>query len=541
MFRDPQTARQPSSDRTARPPDNRRGRRAVSLRLAKIIVGAIVAFAGCNYGYDPEESDNTMVLIPAGEFIYGMSSQEKLAAARAAGVHPDMLRHHSETSRMVLEDFWIDKYPVTRGQFARFMKVTGYKIVYNGWVVGWRELAECWPPDDPAKAMLPMIGVNSEDAEAYARWVGKRLPTEAEWEKAARGTDGRVYPWGNDFDERACYLSEGNLPFSAMFPAGSWPGGASPYGVMDMVSPVCQYVRTLNGLGHTLVGSSILHTQKYSHMAPARFGWHPNMRNYVSGFRCASDKPPRGLVRNPGYRPPAPKLPTPVKIRKDLYLKEPIRLSGTQTCTLRVDVPWFPHSVWLMDAPEGNWAPFLGANMWPANQEAFIKWDVTDNGARAGYTLEKGDSRLQFQAWVEGNSVYYRFETRNVDAARGGGLDSLCLKTISPFFSSQERMTQGVLVDGKLAMVNQMPSTSSNPFAWSASEAAGGNNSGILRSYDGTAYVARVARAPCRPGGNSSIPCMHLSGGGKVDGEGGKIVFFIGAIDRLREQLRYPD
>ena len=91
--------------------------------------------------YSPEELDRTMVRIPAGPFLFGMTDQEKQAAAKEAGVHPDMLRHHSSRQLLTTKEFWIDKYPVTRGQFQRFLKATGYKIPYNGWLVAWRD---CW-------------------------------------------------------------------------------------------------------------------------------------------------------------------------------------------------------------------------------------------------------------------------------------------------------------------------------------------------------------------------------------------------------------
>jgi len=494
------------------------------------------------YGYSTEELDRTMVRVPAGQFVYGMTAEQKLAAAKAAGVHPDQLRFHSDHKVLSTPEFWIDKYPVTRGQFARFLKETGYVVTLNGYVVGWRELARCWPPDDPAQAALPVIGVNAEDGEAYAKWAGKRLPTEVEWEKAARGADGRLYPWGNEFNPQACFLSKGDIAFSASFPVGSWRKGASPCGAMDMQGLVCQYVRSEGHPSHVLGGSSLLHVQPYSHMSSVRFGWAPGMRNYVSGFRCASDNPPKGLAAEPRYDPPAPALPAPLRIRRDLYLKAPITLCGTGAATLQINVPWFPGSVWMMDAPEGDWGPFLGANAWPADKGGFIDWDVSPDGCRAGYDRRHGSSRVRFEAWSEGFTVYYRYHLENLSGDHVK-LGALCLKTISPFFSSQERTTQGVVVGGKLKMVSSMPLVGGGaPFWWHAAEQEKRNNNcGIIRSYDGTAYMANVGKPHCTVAGNGSIPCMHLADRPDVDGEGGKMVFFIGSFEDLKRELVYPD
>ena len=155
--------------------------------------------------YSAAALDRDMVYVPGGEFLYGMTAEEKRRAAESAGVHPDLLRNHSDRCTRKAPGFWIDRYPVTRGQFARFLKATGHGFLTNGWVVGWRELSASWPPDRPGAEALPMIGINADDAEAYTRWAGKRLPTEEEWELAARGTDGRLYPWGNEPSAEACY------------------------------------------------------------------------------------------------------------------------------------------------------------------------------------------------------------------------------------------------------------------------------------------------------------------------------------------------
>ena len=453
-----------------------------------------------------DEFDNTMVFIPGGEFRYGMTAEEKRAAAAEAGVHVDMLRCHTSAQTLKLDGFWIDKYPVTRGQFARFLKATGYTVKYNGWVVGWDELAGIWQPgpdhrprmiDNPALAALPMIGVNSEDAEAYARWAGKRLPTEAEWEKAARGTDGRLYPWGQQFDAQACSSAGATCRFRPCFRSAPGPGAPARMGrwIWPVPSastcarcPNC--TRSPEGCpSHHLVGASLFHVQPYSHLVTARFGWHPQMQNYVSGFRCAADKPPKTLVR-----------------------ESEVPQSGGHLAEAHRDPPG--------TVPEAADQAGGHGDGHAADRRAVVPRERLAAG-RAGDRLGALPHRRQLVADHPEPTFLGRQPGRPAgrlraaqgwqpvafDACRGAhgplpfphglvttvhGLSSLCLKTISPFFCSQERMLQGVILDGQFRMVHQMP-RATNPFAWSASEIAPDNCAGILRSYDGTAYVARVA------------------------------------------------
>jgi len=115
-----------------------------------------------------------MVLIPAGPFMMGASPQESVG-------DPDEVPQHEVT----LPAFKIDKYPVTNAQFYDFCFSTGYEAEGK-----WQEY------HSKATDHEPVRGVSWQDANAYAKWAGKRLPTEAEWEKAARGPQGYTYPWG---------------------------------------------------------------------------------------------------------------------------------------------------------------------------------------------------------------------------------------------------------------------------------------------------------------------------------------------------------
>jgi hypothetical protein len=283
-------------------------------------------------------------------------------------------------------------------------------------------------------------------------------------------------------------------------------------------------------------------------MVTARFGWVPGMRNYVSGFRCASDTPPSGGAAKASYRPAPRVLPGKLAIRRDLYLKEPITLRGTETSTLEVRVPWFPGSVWLIDVPETTMGPFPGANSWPEPGTA-VQWDIAPDGQRAAYVREKGKQRFAFEARVDSNSVRFAFDTRNVKDA-GSLLPHVCMKTLSPFFSSQERMTQGIVHDGKLLRVADMPVgfrpgwhreilrvEDRQTLYWAVDRAAPASNHAVLRSYDGTAFVARVGPGPCRAWGNSSIPCTHLVPMEETPAQNGRVIFFIGPLEDLEKDL----
>ena len=123
---------------------------------------------------------------------------------------------------MYLNGYWIDKNDVTVAQYRQFCQENN------------RAMPEApswgWQDHDP------IVNVSWDDAKAYAEWAGMALPTEAEWEKAARGTDGRAFPWGDDWDTTKC-----NSSSSRPTPVGSYPAGASPYGCLDMAGNVWQW------------------------------------------------------------------------------------------------------------------------------------------------------------------------------------------------------------------------------------------------------------------------------------------------------------
>ncbi len=130
-----------------------------------------------------------------------------------------------------LDPYYLDEHPVTMGQYARFLSASGHRKPASF-------TSRRRSPDDPEWARLPVTQVSWQDAQAYAKWAQRRLPTEAEWEKGARGVDGRTYPWGEEPpDGRAAFGDESALPDAT----GRFPNGVSPYGIQDLAGTVWEW------------------------------------------------------------------------------------------------------------------------------------------------------------------------------------------------------------------------------------------------------------------------------------------------------------
>lgn len=226
----------------------------------------------------PEE----MVTIPAGPFVRGTMS---------GGFDEQPQR------TIYLDTFSIDRYEVTNHQYQQFVAATGHR--------------KAAPPSRYAKSMgkmrspnQPVVYVSWDDAVAYCRWKGKRLPTEAEWEKAMRGTDGRLWPWGNQEKPNGANWGRVQDGHDVSARVGTFPTDQSPYGVMDGAGNVMEWVadwyqeayykdspdkdppspefgifRVMRGGGYTTTGGDLRITSR-SKMVP-------DFRDETIGFRCA--------------------------------------------------------------------------------------------------------------------------------------------------------------------------------------------------------------------------------------------------------------
>lgn len=191
--------------------------------LAGVLAVPLLMAAGDGAAVRPEGTKGSeMVLVSAGEYKMGCNR------SRDSHCDADEYPYHAVN----LPAFYMDRTEVSIGQYKECVKSGACRKA--------KEYAGFDKDDQPA------AGVSWDDAAAYCQWAGKRLPTEAEWEKAARGTDGRVYPWGNNTCGCDCAIQEERQVYGcgrdATWPVGSATKGASPYGALDMSGNVWEWV-----------------------------------------------------------------------------------------------------------------------------------------------------------------------------------------------------------------------------------------------------------------------------------------------------------
>ena len=247
-----------------------------------------------------------MVWVPAGPFLMG-----------SAETDPDAFPNEKPQHLVTLDGYWIYQNDVTVAQYKAYCAATGKEM----------PVAPAWDWKDTH----PMVNVTWDEANAYAKWAGAHLPSEAQWEKAARGMDGRRYPWGNSWDAAKCnnfmlhrptvmvmsrfqerllkFLRIQSLRSVGTMPAGSYPAGASPYGCLDMAGNVWQWCEDWHGSdyykispaknpkgledgqGRVVHGGSWVDSPAAFFRCARRLDYVPGLATSRLGFRCVVSSP----------------------------------------------------------------------------------------------------------------------------------------------------------------------------------------------------------------------------------------------------------
>jgi len=246
-----------------------------------------------------------MVPVPPGEFIRGSREEEMdlalhLCLENRGTCTRERFEDEGPQRRVYVDGFTIDRHEVTNARYRECVSAGACRPPLNN---SSRMRSEYY--DDPHYAHYPVIYISWHDANGYCRWAGKRLPSEAEWEKAARGTDGRRWPWGNRWDPKK--LNSWVAGPHDTTRAGSHPRGASPYGAMDLAGNVWEWVADGYEYGYyahapdrnprgppqaktkVLRGGSWISDSQYTRTT-YRFQRPPDYRTANFGFRCASSR-----------------------------------------------------------------------------------------------------------------------------------------------------------------------------------------------------------------------------------------------------------
>ncbi len=278
--------------------------------LARSFFAVVVAFAGLNGAAShataagqtalPQEMTGKdgapLVLIPAGSYPMGVPVGDR------DGGRDEYPRHVVEVT-----DFYMDKYEVTNGRYLEFVKATKHRVPQNPK----NPTRNLWEgvgiPDSLADR--PVINVDWADADAYCKWAGRRLPREAEWEKAAKGNNDWRFPWGNvEPTNKHLNFNQKWIGEKTLMPVGSYESGKSPYGVYDMAGNVWEWMNdwydgkyyekspVKNPPGPESGTKRVIRGAGWQNETPTvriftRVDSDPTVRNESTGFRCAMDVP----------------------------------------------------------------------------------------------------------------------------------------------------------------------------------------------------------------------------------------------------------
>jgi formylglycine-generating enzyme required for sulfatase activity len=319
--------------------------------VQKILLIGLLPATLTNCGKNPAQEDNppentqpltevAMVHVPAGEFVHGSNKTDEEGIRQRYGFPNDLYLDEHPEQKTFVKAFYIDTYEVTNALYKEYIlhskRMMPFRWLDNGYALTEEQLramdveklrklaVDFVRVDKDTRKMqkpalieaileqqktldkMPVGSVNWFDAKAYCEWRSARLPTEAEWEKAARGTDGRIYPWGNEWDPRVTNTGDDGQWEGGIAPVGAYPQNKSPYGAYDMSGNVWEWVadwyqpypgsdydndnfgktsRVIRGGGGGVGHYAI----SYFFRGATRQFSEPGLESEDVGFRCAKD------------------------------------------------------------------------------------------------------------------------------------------------------------------------------------------------------------------------------------------------------------
>jgi gamma-glutamyl hercynylcysteine S-oxide synthase len=271
-----------------------------------VAISAIVGFGSVSLKVSAEETPEGMVFVAGGKFHYIQVNRWREGLELNRYQEGPVGDAYVEDAWIDLSDFYIDKTEVTNAQYKRFLDAGGYRPKWDG------NFLKHWSGGSfpPILTDHPVVYVDYWDAKAYAEWAGKQLPSEAQWQYAAQGLDGRLFPWGDVWNP-----AKANVGNDGTKPVGSYPSGASPLGILDLVGNVAEMTESLQDDGwhwfSYLRGGSWYQSSKslwyaenglLTNQQRLKFWWlNPEFnRSPAIGFRCVKSARQALIPQNGG-------------------------------------------------------------------------------------------------------------------------------------------------------------------------------------------------------------------------------------------------
>jgi len=452
-----------------------------------------------------------MIRIPAGEVELGLTEAEAARLAAEHGVSPGVFSVEGKPRKVRTKEFWIDRYPVTNAEYKRFVDETGHEPPMD-WTDG---------SFAPGTENFPVTQIFWTDAAEYALWAGKRLPTEAEWVRAASGG---TFPWGDD----APSVFPGPKPrmfYGPNRPVGSSAESASPFGVEDMTGLVSHWIgdrsgREGGGSCYLVKGAPWFDARSWPHRTATRiFAAHFSRRHPWLGFRCAAD---RDMERE-RLVPSTPKseFAEPV-VRDDLFGVEKISFEPHREGSPFIDVklPFLPEGRLQAYVPEQFWVNglLLAWRYAPA-----FKWNLSGTGS--GFYEQDfpvgARLRVEVNCGVDEVRIVFTVTNRTRGTFHAVGTNTCLAPEFSPYFTDPTQERTGVWTSrGVTPRLLMEPRDDGEYLHLAYPVGSGAVHDGrgelevpvmFVRSADLRYITAQASTGATAAGGNAHYSCLHTT------------------------------